>query len=73
MAKEDIIYSELSDDHPRSSIQVEIEGNSITNGDPSNLPKLSCPHSESGRNLVVCIDGTANQFGVNVSISFDFL
>jgi hypothetical protein len=26
----------------------------------------SCQCSKSGRNLVVCIDGTANQFGVKV-------
>jgi hypothetical protein len=29
---------------------------------------LSCKCSKSGRNLVVCIDGTANQFGVKVRI-----
>ena len=71
MAKENVIYPELPDHHPGPSIQVKIEGNPIPVGDPSKLSKLSCSHSESGRNLVVCIDGTANQFGVNVSMSFD--
>ncbi|KIM34905.1 hypothetical protein M413DRAFT_32925 [Hebeloma cylindrosporum] len=32
--------------------------------DPAEGPKNNqCPHSMNGRNLVVCIDGTANQFG----------
>jgi hypothetical protein len=30
-------------------------------------PSCSCSTSESGRNLVVCIDGTANQFSEKVS------
>ena len=32
-------------------------------------PRVPCPHENSGggRNLIVCIDGTANQFGEKVS------
>lgn len=30
---------------------------------------FSCKCSEGGRNLVVCIDGTSNQFGINVRAS----
>jgi hypothetical protein len=33
-------------------------------------PSCSCPGLASGRNLVVCIDGTANQFSEKVSTSY---
>jgi hypothetical protein len=34
----------------------------------SNPPSCKCYKSPNSRNLVVCIDGTANQFGVKVCI-----
>ena len=60
MAKEEVLHS----------TRTETEGNPSSNNDPSESLK-SCSHSKTGRNLVVCIDGTANQFGVNVSMSLD--
>ena len=70
MAEEEAIHPEHSS-HPGPSTQTETERNPGPNSEPSGLPKSSCSHSKTGRNLVVCIDGTANQFGVNVSIPFD--
>ena len=34
--------------------------------------KKTCTCSDTGRNLVVCIDGTSNKFGEKVRDSFDF-
>ncbi|KAF8907888.1 quinon protein alcohol dehydrogenase-like superfamily [Gymnopilus junonius] len=50
----------LVEDRPQ--ISNSESSNSDQPGVPRNLT-TSCGHSMSGRNLVVCIDGTSNQFG----------
>ena len=44
------------------------------NDNPNDVPKrtpdilpMPCGHQMNGRNLIVCIDGTANQFGTKVA------
>ena len=36
-------------------------------------PNSSCTHKSDGRNLIVCIDGTSNQFGAKVFLCCYFL
>ncbi|KAL0960512.1 hypothetical protein HGRIS_005550 [Hohenbuehelia grisea] len=45
------------DNGPISRVEL-----ATTKADGQSLPKFTCKHSQSKRNLVVCIDGTSNQF-----------
>jgi hypothetical protein len=54
-------------------LQLNMPTTNLPLSDPE--PKLApdmqmpCNHSMNGRNLIVCIDGTSNQFGKKVSMS----
>ena len=62
------MMAEKNTTQSKHSAQNEANYSSSSNIHQARLPEPACClHSESGRNLVVCIDGTANQFGVNVS------
>jgi hypothetical protein len=50
----------------QSGANLAAEGAKLTDNNMSN--RSSCKCSKSGRNLVVCIDGTASQVGSSVSI-----
>ncbi|KJA23446.1 hypothetical protein HYPSUDRAFT_137751 [Hypholoma sublateritium FD-334 SS-4] len=50
-----LIYAEL--------VTHETAGNVPENGRAPHAESQTCCHSMTGRNLVMCIDGTANQFG----------
>ena len=63
--------SESSDALPETFTQIETTIPPTSNVNRPGFP-CSCVESTGNRNLVVCIDGTANQFGVNVSVSYDF-
>ena len=60
-------------DHPSPSGERSesetVPKTSVKNGTtPLPAPRTVCPCNKSGRNLVVCIDGTANQFGLKVCV-----
>lgn len=52
--------------HVEPTEETDDPGTTDHDGDVARIIRCFCPEQWTGRNLVVCIDGTANQFGFKV-------
>ena len=69
--------SKTASDKPRMPCNHKLSGLSIdhlppganlNSNTPPDEPCMPCGHNSNARNLIVCIDGTSNQFGEKVSV-----